>query len=67
MNTLADRWAEYAKYIRESDEAADEIGDPATVNLYDEITNIADRGLWFIEAHMQRYQGGLTGDGADPK
>ena len=66
MSTLADRWAEYAKYIREADEAADGIGDPATVNLYDDITNIADRGLWFIEAHMQRYQGGLVQDGADP-
>lgn len=65
--TLADRWAEYARHIREADEKADEIGDPATVNLYDEITNIADRGLWFIEGHIQRYDGGLSQHGADPK
>ncbi|HEX9950885.1 MAG TPA: DNA starvation/stationary phase protection protein Dps [Rubricoccaceae bacterium] len=66
LATLADRWAEYARHIREADEKADEIGDPATVNLYDEITNIADRGLWFIEGHMQRYAGGLAQGGADP-
>ncbi|HEX8299225.1 MAG TPA: DNA starvation/stationary phase protection protein Dps [Rubricoccaceae bacterium] len=66
LMTLADRWAEYARHIREADEKADEIGDPATVNLYDEITNIADRGLWFIEGHMQRYAGGLVKGGADP-
>ena len=66
LATLADRWAEYARHIREADEAADAIGDPATVNLYDEITNIADRGLWFIEGHMQRYTGGLAQGGADP-
>ena len=66
LATLADRWAEYARHIREADEKADDIGDPATVNLYDEITNIADRGLWFIEGHMQRYAGGLAQGGADP-
>ncbi len=66
MNTLADRWAEYAKLIREDDDNADTIGDPGTTDLYDQITHIADRGLWFIEAHTQRYRGGLTGDGADP-
>ena len=66
LATLADRWAEYARHIREADEKADEIGDPATVNLYDEITSIADRGLWFIEGHMQRYDGSLAEGGADP-
>ena len=67
LATLADRWAEYARHIREADEKADAIGDPATVNLYDEITNVADRGLWFIEGHMQRYDGGLSQGGADPQ
>jgi starvation-inducible DNA-binding protein len=66
MNTLADRWAEYARHIREDDGKADDIGDPGTTDLYDQITHIADRGLWFIEAHTQRYRGGLTNDGADP-
>ena len=45
LMTLADRWAEYARHIREADEKADEIGDPATVNLYDEITKLAEHAL----------------------
>lgn len=66
LDTLADRWAEYAKHIREDERQADKIGDPATTDLYDQITHIADRGLWFIEGHVQRYEGGLPGGGADP-
>jgi len=67
LTTLADRWAEYARYIREDEKKADELGDPATTDLYDQITHIADRGTWFVEGHLQRYDGGLTGKGKDPK
>ena len=66
LTTLADRWAEYADHIRESDSASDEVGDPGTTDLYDQITHIADRGTWFIEAHLQRYHGGLKNEGQDP-
>lgn len=66
LTTLADRWAEYADHIRETDTAVDELGDPGTTDLYDQITHIADRGTWFIEAHLQRYQGGLREQGQDP-
>lgn len=66
LETLADRWAEYAKHIREDEHKAAETGDPATTDLYDQITHIADRGLWFVEGHIQRYEGGLPGGGADP-
>lgn len=66
LTTLADRWAQYANHIREADKASDDIGDPATTDLYDMITHIADRGTWFIEAHLQRYHGGLEAEGQDP-
>ena len=66
LTTLADRWAEYADHIRESDEKADEIGDPGTADLYDQIIHVAERGTWFIEGHLQRYHGGLKGEGQDP-
>ena len=66
LTTLADRWAEYAVHIREDNGKADELGDPGTTDLYDQITHIADRGLWFVEGHLQRYNGGLKGDGSDP-
>ena len=67
LTTLADRWAEYAIHIREDNGRADELGDPGTTDLYDQITHIADRGTWFVEAHLQRYDGGLPDDGQDPK
>ena len=67
LTTLADRWAQYADHIRDANRASDEIDDPATTDLYDEITHIAERGTWFIEAHLQRYHGGLEEEGQDPK
>ena len=66
LSTLADRWAEYAVHIREANKQSDELGDPGTTDLYDQITHIAERGLWFIEGHLQRYRGGLPHDGQDP-
>ena len=66
LEALADRWAQYAKFIRQDNSRADEIGDPGTVDLYDEIQHIADRGLWFVEGHLQRYHGGLAEGGEDP-
>ena len=67
LTTMADRWAQYADHIRGADKLADEVGDPGTTDLYDEITHIADRGTWFIEAHLQRYDGGLVREGKDPQ
>jgi starvation-inducible DNA-binding protein len=66
LETLADRWAEYAKEIRQDSLKADELEDPGTADLYDQITHIADRGTWFVEGHLQRYNGGLPDGGSDP-
>ena len=66
LTTLADRWAEYVVHIRESNRAADELNDSGTADLYDQITHVAERGLWFVEGHLQRYNGGLPKDGQDP-
>ena len=66
LEAMAERWATFAASIRDGSRRADEIGDPATADLYDQITHVADRGLWFIEAQLQRYDGGLPHDGADP-
>lgn len=66
LTTLADRWAQYADHIREANRTSDDIGDPGTTDLYDEITHIAERGTWFIEGHLQRYHGGLSDQGQDP-
>ncbi len=67
LAALADRWATYAAHIRESSRQSDELDDPGTSDLFDSITHAADRGLWFIEAQLQRYDKGLPDDGADPE
>ncbi len=66
LEAMADRWAAYAAAIREGSRRSDDLDDPATADLFDAITHVADRGLWFIEAQLQRYAGDLPSDGADP-
>lgn len=67
LNALADRWAQFSQNVRADHAMSEEIGDPGTTDLYDQLTHIADRGLWFIEGHLQRYSGGLENGGADPQ
>ncbi|PZO55863.1 MAG: DNA starvation/stationary phase protection protein Dps [Phormidesmis priestleyi] len=50
--TLADRYAAYAKHLRESINKADELGDQDTNDLYVEISRTIDKRLWFLEAHL---------------
>ena len=49
---LADRYAIYAKHLRESIDQADEWGDQDTNDLYVEISRTIDKRLWFLEAHL---------------
>ena len=49
---LADRYAVYAKHLRESIDKADELGDQDTNDLYVEISRAIDKRLWFLEAHL---------------
>lgn len=49
---LADRYAAYAKHLRESIDQADELGDQDTNDLYVEISRTIDKRLWFLEAHL---------------
>ncbi len=49
---LADRYAVYAKHLRESINKADELGDQDTNDLYVEISRTIDKRLWFLEAHL---------------
>lgn len=63
LTAMAERWATYAASIRDASRRSDELDEPATADLFDEMTHVADRGLWFIEAQLQRYDGGLPADG----
>lgn len=49
---LADRYADYAKHLRENIDKADQLGDQDTNDLYVEISRTIDKRLWFLEAHL---------------
>lgn len=52
VNALADRFAAYAKHLREAIDTTDEWGDADTADLYTEISRTIDKRLWFLEAHL---------------
>ncbi len=53
VEALVERFGQYVGPIRASSRDADEIGDPATADLYNDISRVADKRLWFLEAHLQ--------------
>ncbi|MBW4470777.1 MAG: DNA starvation/stationary phase protection protein Dps [Stenomitos rutilans HA7619-LM2] len=50
---LADRYAIYAKLVREGIAKTDDLGDADTADLYTEVSRAIDKRLWFLEAHLQ--------------
>ncbi|ARV60532.1 DNA starvation/stationary phase protection protein Dps [Nostocales cyanobacterium HT-58-2] len=50
---LADRFAPYAKHIREAIDKTNDLGDADTADLYTEVSRTIDKRLWFLEAHLQ--------------
>jgi starvation-inducible DNA-binding protein len=53
VTALADRFAPYAKHLREAIDKTDELGDLDTADLYTEVSRTIDKRLWFLEAHLQ--------------
>lgn len=53
VTALADRFAPYAKHIREAINKTNDLGDLDTADLYTEISRTIDKRLWFLEAHLQ--------------
>lgn len=53
IEALADRYAPYAKLLREDIAQTDELGDADTADLYTEVSREIDKRLWFLEAHLQ--------------
>lgn len=53
IEALVERFALYCPKIRQGSLDCDEIGDPATADLYNDIARVADKRLWFLEAHIQ--------------
>jgi starvation-inducible DNA-binding protein len=52
VEALADRYAAYAKHVREAIDTTDKLGDADTADLYTEISRTIDKRLWFLEAHL---------------
>ena len=52
VTALADRYAAYAKHVREAIDTTDELGDADTADLYTEVSRTIDKRLWFLEAHL---------------
>lgn len=53
VTALAQRFAPYAKHIREAIDKTDDLGDADTADLYTEVSRTIDKRLWFLEAHLQ--------------
>lgn len=53
VTALADRFAPYAKSLREAIDKTNELGDLDTSDLYTEVSRVIDKRLWFLEAHLQ--------------
>ncbi|MGF1461038.1 MAG: DNA starvation/stationary phase protection protein Dps [Leptolyngbyaceae cyanobacterium] len=52
VTALADRYATYAKHVREAIDKTEGLGDADTADLYTEISRTIDKRLWFLEAHL---------------
>ena len=52
VTALAERFALYAKHLREAIDETDNAGDADTADLYTEISRTVDKRLWFLEAHL---------------
>ena len=53
VEALAVRFASLASSTRAAIEAASELGDADTEDLFTEVSRGLDKGLWFLEAHLQ--------------
>lgn len=66
VTALADRYAPYARSLRQDIDRTAELGDADTADLYTEVSRAIDKRLWFLEAHLQAAEPAVTGNGAEP-
>jgi starvation-inducible DNA-binding protein len=67
VTALADRYAPYAKIVRDGITSTDELGDADTADLYTEVSRAIDKRLWFLEAHLQSEAPVSSANGSVPE
>ena len=53
VEAIAERFAQHAEGVRAGIDAADELGDMATSDLFTEVVRGLDKSLYFLEAHLR--------------
>jgi starvation-inducible DNA-binding protein len=53
LHAVRDRWAAYAASTRDASRKAADLDDPTTEDLFIEISREVDKGLYFLESHLQ--------------
>jgi starvation-inducible DNA-binding protein len=53
LEALIERYAIYAKHVRQGIDEMTNMGDAGTADLYTEISRTIDKRLWFLEAHLE--------------
>jgi starvation-inducible DNA-binding protein len=53
VEVVADRLAAFGAAVREGIDAATELSDMDTADLFTEVSRAIDKHLWFVEAHLQ--------------
>jgi starvation-inducible DNA-binding protein len=54
VKELVARYAAYAASTRAAIDESDNAGDKSTADLFTEVSRGIDKGLWFLEAHLQK-------------
>lgn len=57
VEALADRFARHAQSVREGIDESEELDDKVTVDMLTEICQHLDKGLYFLESHLQGRKG----------
>jgi starvation-inducible DNA-binding protein len=53
VSAIADRLAAYGASVRAGIDAAVDLHDQDTADLFTEVERAVDKHLWFVEAHLQ--------------
>jgi len=53
LEALSERMAGFGKKIRAAIQAAEQLGDTDTADLFTGVSRDADKYLWLLEAHLQ--------------